>query len=46
MPVAIEGEHVPTEVCYDGQVTTAKLRSGQGPGEDEENADELPRDGF
>ena len=28
MPVAIEGEHLPTEVGYD-----AKLQSGQDPGE-------------
>jgi hypothetical protein len=36
MPVAIEGEHFPTEVGYD-----AKLQSGQDPGEDDEHADEL-----
>ena len=35
-PVAIEGEHYPTEVGYD-----AELQSGQDPGEDDEHADEL-----
>jgi hypothetical protein len=39
--VAIEGEHLPTEVSYD-----AELHSGQDPGEDNEHADELPEDGF
>jgi hypothetical protein len=39
--VVIEGEHLPTEVGYD-----AELQSGQDPGEDDEDADELPRDGF
>ena len=34
-PMAIEGE--PTEVGYD-----AELQSGQGPGEDDTHADELP----
>jgi hypothetical protein len=37
MLVAIEGEHLPTEVSYD-----AELQSGQGPGEDDKYADELP----
>jgi hypothetical protein len=37
MPVAIEGEHLPTKVGYD-----AELQSGQDPGEDDEQADELP----
>ena len=32
MPVAIEGEHFPTEVGYD-----AKLQSGQDPGKDSEH---------
>ena len=41
MPVAIEGEYLPTEVGYD-----AELQSGQDPGEDEGSADELPLDGF
>jgi hypothetical protein len=41
MPVAIEGEHLLTEVSYD-----AKQQSVQDPGEDEEHADELPRDGL
>jgi hypothetical protein len=35
--VAIEGEHLPTEVGYD-----TELQSGQHPGEDDEQADELP----
>ena len=35
MPVAIEGERLPTEVSYD-----AKLQSGLDPGEDNEQADE------
>jgi hypothetical protein len=34
--VAIEDEHLPTEVGYD-----AELQSGQDPGEDDEHADEL-----
>ena len=38
MPVAIEAEHLPTEVGYD-----SKLQSGQDPGEDDEHADELTR---
>ena len=37
VPVAIEGENLPTEVGYD-----AILQSGQDPGEDNEHADELP----
>jgi hypothetical protein len=37
VPVAIEGEHLPTEVGYD-----TELQSYQDPGEE----DELPRDGF
>jgi hypothetical protein len=37
MQLAIEGEHLPTEVGYD-----AKLQSGQDPGEDDELANELP----
>jgi hypothetical protein len=37
MPVAIEGEPLRTEVSYD-----AELQSGQGPGKDDEHADELP----
>jgi hypothetical protein len=37
MPVAIEGEYLPTEVSYD-----AKLQSGLDPGEDDGHADELP----
>ena len=41
MPVAIEGEHFPTEVGYD-----AELQSGQDPGEDDKDAEELPWDGF
>jgi hypothetical protein len=41
MPVAVEGEHLPTEVCYD-----AKQQSDKDPGEDNEHADELPWDGF
>jgi hypothetical protein len=40
-PVAIEGEHLPTEVGYD-----TELQSGQDPGEDNEHADELHLDGF
>jgi hypothetical protein len=39
MPVAIEGEHLSTEVGYD-----AELQSGQDPVEDDEHADELPWD--
>jgi hypothetical protein len=35
--VAIEGEHLPTEVGYN-----AELLSGQDPGEDDEHADEHP----
>ena len=35
--VAIKGQHLPTEVCYN-----AKLQSGEDPGEDDEHADELP----
>jgi hypothetical protein len=38
-PGFIREEHLPTEVGYD-----AKLQSGQDPGEDNEHADELPRD--
>nr|XP_046216897.1 borealin isoform X5 [Oncorhynchus gorbuscha] len=34
-PVAIEGEHLPTQVVY-----VAELQSGQDPGEDDEHADE------
>jgi hypothetical protein len=41
MPLAIEGEHLPTEVGYD-----SKLQSVQDPGEDDEHTDELPWDGF
>jgi hypothetical protein len=37
LPVAIEGEHLPTDVGYD-----AELQSGQDPGEDDEYTDELP----
>jgi hypothetical protein len=37
VPVAIEGEHLPTEVGYN-----AELQSGQDPGEDDEHTDELP----
>ena len=37
VPVAIEGEHLLTEVGYD-----TKLQSGQDPGEDDKHADELP----
>jgi hypothetical protein len=33
MPVAIKGEHLPTD---------AELQSGKDPGEDDEHADELP----
>jgi hypothetical protein len=36
MPVAIEGEHMPSEVGYDN-----KLPLGQDPGEDDEHTDEL-----
>ena len=39
--MAIEGEHLPTEVGY-----VAKMQSGQDPGEDNEHIDELPWDGF
>jgi hypothetical protein len=35
--VAIKGQHLPTEVCYN-----AELQSGEDPGEDDEHADELP----
>ena len=41
VPEAIKGEHIKTEVGYD-----AELQSGQGPGEDDTHADELPWDGF
>ena len=37
VPVAIEGEHLPTEVSY-----VAEQQSVQDPGEDDEHADELP----
>ena len=37
VPVAIEGEHLPTEFGYDEY-----LQSGQDPDEDDEHADELP----
>jgi hypothetical protein len=37
MPVAIEGENLPTDVGYD-----AVLQSGENPGEDIEHADKLP----
>ncbi|XP_070292096.1 adenylyl cyclase-associated protein 2 [Salvelinus sp. IW2-2015] len=37
VPVAIKGEHLPTEVGYD-----AELQSGQDPGEDDEHSNELP----
>ena len=37
MPVAIEGEHLPTEVGH-GE----KLQSGQDPCDDDEHADALP----
>jgi hypothetical protein len=37
MPVAFEGEHLPTEVGYD-----AELQSVQDPGVDNKQADELP----
>jgi hypothetical protein len=36
MPVAFEGEHLPTEVGYD-----TELQSGQDPDEDDEHADDL-----
>jgi hypothetical protein len=36
MPLAIEGEHLPTEVGYD-----AELQSGQDLGEDDDHADEF-----
>jgi hypothetical protein len=39
VPVAIEGEHLPTEVSYD-----AELQSVQDHGEDGDYADELPWD--
>ena len=39
MPGAIEGEHLPTEVGYD-----AELESGQDPGEDDMDTDELTWD--
>jgi hypothetical protein len=38
VPLAIESEHLPTNVGYD-----AKLQSGQDPGENDEHADELPQ---
>ena len=41
MLMAIEGEHLPTEVGYD-----AKLQSDQNPGEDDEHTDKLPWAGF
>jgi hypothetical protein len=41
VPVAIEGEHLPTEVGYN-----AELQSGQDPGEVNERTDELPWDRF
>ena len=41
MPVAIKGEHLPTEVNYD-----AELQSGQDPGEDDKHSDELHLDGL
>ena len=41
VPVAIEGEHLPTVVGYD-----AELQSGHDRGEDDEQTDELPLDGF
>ena len=34
MPVAIEGQHLPTEDGYDAEL--------QDPGEDDEHEDELP----
>jgi hypothetical protein len=37
MPVAIEGEHLHTEVGYN-----TELQSVQVPGEDDEHPDELP----
>jgi hypothetical protein len=37
LPGAIEGEHLLSDVGYD-----TKLQSGQDPGEDDEQADELP----
>ncbi len=41
VPDAIEGEHLPTQVGHDDE-----LYSGQDPGEDDENTDEPPWDGF
>ncbi len=41
MPDAIECEHLPTQVSYDDE-----LQAGQDPDEDDEHADELPRDCF
>jgi hypothetical protein len=35
--MAIEGEHLPTEVGYD-----VELQSGQDPGENDKHTDELP----
>jgi hypothetical protein len=35
--VAIEGDHLPTEVGYN-----AELQSDEDPGEDDKHADELP----
>ena len=37
VPVAIEGEHLPTGVSYESE-----LQSGQDLGEDDVRADELP----
>jgi hypothetical protein len=39
--VAIEVEHLHTEIGY-----SAKLQSGQDPGENNEHTDQLPGDGF
>ena len=41
LPVVIEGKHLPTEVSEDTQ-----LKSDQDPGEDNEQAGELSRDGL
>ena len=41
VPVAIEGERLPTEVGYD-----AKLQSGQDPGEDDDHADNCLRETY
>jgi hypothetical protein len=43
VPVAIEGENLPTEVSHDTELQSG---SGQDTGADNEHADELPWDGF